>query len=572
MKQLIILLLVWTLVSTSVNASSLRPTDQITAVGRTIYNSGGVAQPDSIRIQVFRNGTELWDNWYNTGDAECSAIDGWLVFTDQLQDIDGAGGDGHYIILVRAYDADSALYTPLDIQHHDVGVWGEIDGLAGWAPLKDGDSLIIDQSTLEDMTVATVTSVTDEVTANVTKISGDATAADNFETMLDGTGGQELSLGRLAVIGANGGNGSFYVTNSTGPATKFYSSGGNGSGFDIVGHGSGHGIWSRAGLTGHGIYGVGGATSGTGLYGLAQGVGSGISGIGGTTSGYGFYTEERGSDDYSIKGSIEGTITPTDTNSSGSDLAIMPTFWTSADSVGFQGQSGSSDSTSIARAVWNTPQTGHTTAGTFGKYLDSEVSGIGGGTGAYSITLATRDTAAGLMVPNVHLAVRSLDQSSLLAVVATNSYGQAVVNLDADSYVAIATAPGYIFTAYDTVVITGAGTDTISGYQIDPGAPASPSLCRVYGFLYDVTGQPEPSATVLAHLPKGVTRTGTLIVSPFAVETTTDTAGYFYLDLIPSDSLAASSNQYMVTISRTDGSLLRKKITVPATSTWQLVW
>ncbi|MFQ5472048.1 MAG: hypothetical protein ACE5FA_04080, partial [Dehalococcoidia bacterium] len=36
----------------------------------------------------------------------------------------------------------------------------------------------------------------------------------------------------------------------------------------------------------------------------------------------------------------------------------------------------------IADAVWDEAQTGHTTAGTFGKYLDTEVSGVGGGSAA----------------------------------------------------------------------------------------------------------------------------------------------------------------------------------------------
>lgn len=36
----------------------------------------------------------------------------------------------------------------------------------------------------------------------------------------------------------------------------------------------------------------------------------------------------------------------------------------------------------IADAVWDELQSGHVTAGTFGKYLDTEVSGVGGGTAA----------------------------------------------------------------------------------------------------------------------------------------------------------------------------------------------
>lgn len=46
--------------------------------------------------------------------------------------------------------------------------------------------------------------------------------------------------------------------------------------------------------------------------------------------------------------------------------------------------------TSIANAVWNEVQSGHTTAGTFGKFLDAAISGIsgGGGSGPSAATIA----------------------------------------------------------------------------------------------------------------------------------------------------------------------------------------
>jgi hypothetical protein len=43
----------------------------------------------------------------------------------------------------------------------------------------------------------------------------------------------------------------------------------------------------------------------------------------------------------------------------------------------------------IADAVWDEAQSGHTTAGTFGKYLDTEVSGVGGGSGLTALASGT---------------------------------------------------------------------------------------------------------------------------------------------------------------------------------------
>ena len=233
---------------------------------------------------------------------------------------------------------------------------------------------------------------------------------------------------------------------------------------------------------------------------------------------------------------------------------------------------GSADSTSIARWVWNTPQTNHTIRGSFGKYLDTEVSGISSGSGAYSFTLITFDSSNSQVIPQVSLAVRNVSQTSLVASSRTDTEGAATFNLDNDSFVVVATAPGYSFDTYDTIIVSGAGSDTIFGDQFDPGAPAAPQLCRVYGFLFDINGQPEEGASVTAHLPSGVTQYSVVIVSPYSVSTTTNSNGYFFLDLIPSDSLIPPGAKYEFTISRTDGTILRQRLTVPDSGTWRLTW
>ncbi|MCB9135149.1 MAG: hypothetical protein H6636_06970 [Anaerolineales bacterium] len=64
------------------------------------------------------------------------------------------------------------------------------------------------------------------IDANAGAISGDVTAADNLETMLDGTGGQALSLGKLQIVG-NDANPLFFVQNNhaSGIAARFESTG-----------------------------------------------------------------------------------------------------------------------------------------------------------------------------------------------------------------------------------------------------------------------------------------------------------------------------------------------------------
>lgn len=231
-----------------------------------------------------------------------------------------------------------------------------------------------------------------------------------------------------------------------------------------------------------------------------------------------------------------------------------------------------SDSTSIARWVWNTPKQNHNVAATFGDYLDADISGISGGSGAYSITIVAFDSAVDQVVGNVDVAVRNLNQSALVASRPSDQLGKANFNLNASSYVIVARAPGYFFTPFDTMLFAGPATDTVFGYRFNPGSPTSPSFCRVYGWLKSVNGQPEIGATVSASLPKGVTQSGNIVVSPFAVSTVTGNDGYFFLDLMWSSTLEPSTTQYEVSITRPDGAILRKRLTIPNLTTWLLDW
>lgn len=231
-----------------------------------------------------------------------------------------------------------------------------------------------------------------------------------------------------------------------------------------------------------------------------------------------------------------------------------------------------SDSATTAGWVWNTPQSNHTVSGSFGKYLDTEVSGVSSGTGAYSFTIQTFDSSVGLAIPFASLGVRSVDQSSLIAVGKSDNLGRASFNLDADSFLVVASASSYVFGGYDTVVVTGAGVDTIYCDQFDPGAPEFPTLCRVYGHLFTANGVPEEDATVSAWLPSGVSRFGMVVISPAPVSTTSDSTGYFYVDLVPSGSLNPANTKYEFTISRRNGTILRQRLVVPDSTTWRLTW
>ena len=143
-----------------------------------------------------------------------------------------------------------------------------------------------------------------------------------------------------------------------------------------------------------------------------------------------------------------------------------------------------SDSASIASWVWNAPQCNHVVAGTFGDYLDTDVSGISCGSGAYSYSLLAFDSTTAQPLSGVSLAIRNAEQTALIATGRTDNTGLAAFNLDIGSFVVVASSAGYIFEAYDTVIVDGPGVDTLICDRFDPGAPPYPLLCRAVSYTH----------------------------------------------------------------------------------------
>ena len=92
------------------------------------------------------------------------------------------------------------------------------------------------------------------------------------------------------------------------------------------------------------------------------------------------------------------------------------------------------------------------------------------------------------------------------------------------------------------------------------------------GFIFDVSGNPEEDADISAWLPAGVSNYDGDVVSPFKVETATDSLGYFYLDLIPSVDLEPDTVNYEIILRKSDGTILRESVIVPDSSSWKLTW
>jgi hypothetical protein len=198
--------------------------------------------------------------------------------------------------------------------------------------------------------------------------------------------------------------------------------------------------------------------------------------------------------------------------------------------------------------------------------------GIGNGGGIYSHQLFVIDSSLEQAIPMAGIEIHNIEQTSLIALGQTNSLGYSNFNLLEDSFLVNVFAAGYIFDGFDTLIVSGSGVDTIFGFHFMPENPASPDLCRLYGFLYDISRLPSVSATVTAYLPAGVVRSGGGIISPYKKTTATDTLGYFFIDLIPNNDLIPDTTKYEIIITLSNGTILRERIVIPDMPSWQLSW
>jgi len=244
------------------------------------------------------------------------------------------------------------------------------------------------------------------------------------------------------------------------------------------------------------------------------------------------------------------------------------------DTAAYQGNASGLTAAEVADSVWDEAHGDHLMTGSFGSYLDAPISGAGSplGSGTYPVTIVAYDSSGGQAVPGARVYAYDESVQVLMAAGATAPDGHVAFNLDPGDYVLSCFAPGYLFAAYDTVVVAGAETDTVCAHRFDPGSPSAPNLCRVYGFIYSVDGRPLEGITVGAEIADGVVRYNSLIISPYRQTTTSDTAGYFYFDLIPSDDLNPTGTSYLITASSGSGTILNTQIMVPDASDWQLDW
>lgn len=399
------------------------------------------------------------------------------------------------------------------------------------------------------------------VGCDIAKISGDATAADGLEAMLDGTGEVTLTLESIV------------VNNSGGSAVTLTSGGSNGHGLLLTGNGSGSGLRSVGGLTGNGCTIVGGGTSGRGIsitttdghgiYSAPGGAGVAalyLTGAGGGSIGAYLSGDNAG---LSISGNLElaglaitGQIQADNasnnivgvTLASGSiaaatfaSAAITSTVVADGFLTAAKVATGAIDAdalatdavTEIANGVNTTLSSSHG-SGTWGPFA---------GSGANAITVTVTDGTD----PLQNAIVTLYDGATLAGSLSTDASGNASFSLAVATYTVAIVKANYSFTP-TTRTVTGnqAGT-LVNDLEMTAGsvitAPSDPSLCRLVGFMRNPHGAVVPNAKVVMRMTSPTAPTDQsvtyqdFIIAGRLVDAETDATGQLDTEILRTDLL-----------------------------------
>jgi hypothetical protein len=195
----------------------------------------------------------------------------------------------------------------------------------------------------------------------------------------------------------------------------------------------------------------------------------------------------------------------------------------------------------------------------------------GGGTEAE--TLIVMSSADSTLIQGVSIVVRTLDQSTVkIDGLFTDQNGSRILELNPDSFFVALTHNNYT-QILDTLLVTSGGdTDTLWMPRFNPGNPPSADLCRVYGWIYNIAGEPVQRTLINAEITSEFypVKYNGLIITPFRKTTESDSAGYWYMDLFPNQLLSKTDSKYQFTIEYPSGVIYKTKTAVPDSSSWQL--
>jgi hypothetical protein len=196
----------------------------------------------------------------------------------------------------------------------------------------------------------------------------------------------------------------------------------------------------------------------------------------------------------------------------------------------------------------------------------------GAGSGANSVVIRCKESSTLTPIAFAQIQILDSTQSSTIGLLTSDSQGRGFFALNNGYYCVRLYEPGWQFTVPETLKVDGNEDTTYYADAFDPGLPPQASLCRVYGWIYDINNHPVVEAKIQASIKITPLRYQDIIISPYYKTTTTDDEGYWYLDLYPNSALNPSDTKYIFFIYTPSGTILKIETTLPNQASWELQW
>lgn len=205
--------------------------------------------------------------------------------------------------------------------------------------------------------------------------------------------------------------------------------------------------------------------------------------------------------------------------------------------------------------------------GTMGKAIVDAASCNPSGSNTITITLK-RDSDSTAIIGGT---VQVKTDGTFYYIGDTDNNGMVSFLSDNDTLFVYVDAHPITFTTPETLRIDGNEDVTYYGTPFDPGSPASANLCRVYGWVKDINDNLIVGAKVEMSITSGPVRYGNVPISRYIKTTTTNSSGYWYLNVYRTADLTPATTKYRVYIYIPSGEVARRDITV-AGDTQEFTW